>query len=319
MLDETEAITKSPEPQQELLKIVVPPTPGEVITSLRTRNTFKIGNPIGEGNFGMVYECSDVWGNELAAKVLKPLGTYEVVRQKAEQEFLKLLTVRCPFITFVYDAFEFRDTFYIVTERCHSTIERLIQGSQFHGPVWVLPIARCLLQAVEYLHLAGLVHQDIHVGNVFVSFTKDELTGDENKSMHFKLADLGVAKLFSEVDATNTRARWMLPPEVLNPTEYGPVDHRVDFYHAGLLLLQVALGRLLRFHEQEIVDGAPRQLALGLPAPLNFALEKSLRRHSHSRTQTAMELWRDLNSMPTLPEPTEDEITKVQQGSVVNG
>jgi len=34
----------------------------------------------------------------------------------------------------------------------------------------------------------------------------------DNKIVQFKLGDLGVAKLFNELDAKNTRAQWMLPP-----------------------------------------------------------------------------------------------------------
>jgi serine/threonine-protein kinase len=300
-------------PEQQSLKLVIPPTPGELITSLKTGVTYTIGNQIGEGHFGVVYECTDVWNNELAAKVLKPIGTYEDVKQKAEQEFFKLLTVRCPYITYIYDAFEFRDTFYLITERCHDTLDRLFRIDNFNGRIWILPIARCILQAIHYLHLSGLVHQDIHLGNVFVSFEKDEMTGNDNSSMHFKLADLGVAKLMEQIDATNTRAQWMLPPEILEPNEFGPINHKTDIYHTGLLLLQVALGRQLQFTQEEIVEGKPREMALELAPPLNFALEKTLRRHASFRTETAMELWRDLNTSPQLQEPTPDEQQKAQQ------
>jgi len=49
--------------------------------------------------------------------------------------------------------------------------------------------------------------------------------------------------VLSEVDATNTRAEWMSPPEVRDPQEYGAMDHRIDIYHAGLLLLQIAVSK----------------------------------------------------------------------------
>jgi eukaryotic-like serine/threonine-protein kinase len=283
------------------VKSVAFPSCGETITSDRSGISYIIGEQIGEGHFGVVYQCTDSWGNELAAKILKPLGTYDEVREKAEAEFVKLVAVRCPYITFVYDAFEFRDTFYLITERCHNTVERLLQLDNFAGRLWILPIARCLLQALHYMHVSGLVHQDIHLGNVFVSFTKDEMTGHANQSMHFKVADLGVAKLMAEVDATNTRAQWMLPPEVLDPTEFGPIGHQVDIYHAALLLLQVALGSPVQFTQQEMLEGKPREIALGLEPPLNFALEKALRRHVLYRTANAMEFWRDLNSPPSHP------------------
>ena len=318
MNQDPQAEQSSQAPQQQLLKMVVPPSPGEVITSLLTNNTYKIGNKIGEGHFGIVYKCEDVWGNELAAKVLKPLGTYEQVKQRAEQEFRKLLQVRCPYVTFIYDAFEFRDTFYLITELCHDSVSGLFHVKNYNGKVWVLPIARCVLQAIHYLHLHSLVHQDIHLGNVFVSFTKDEMTGDQNSSMHFKLADLGVAKVMGELDALNTRAQWMLPPEVLNEREFGPIDSRMDIYHTGLLLLQIGCGKTLQFTTEEILNGAPRQLALSLEAPLSFALEKALRRHAALRTQTAMEFWRDLNTLPKLQEPTVQEQIDAQQTHAAN-
>lgn len=112
-----------------------------------------------------------------------------------------------------------------------------------------------------------------------------------------KLGDLGVAKLFCDVDATNTRAHWLLPPEVLNPNEFGPIDTGIgiDIYHLGLLFLQLAYFRRWQFTCEEILSGSPREMALRLPPPYNSALEKALRRHVVDRTGSAMDLWDDLN------------------------
>ena len=282
-------------------KRAIQPAMGEVITSLATGNTYTMGEKIGEGSFGVVYECKDVWQNDLAAKVLKPIGSYEKVRTAAEAEFFKLLQLRNPFITFVFDAFEFRDTFYIITERCYCPVTGLFALKDFSGTAWLMPIARCLLQAVYYLHINNYVHQDIHVGNVFASFVKDEMIPDQSRVILFKLGDLGVARVLSEVDATNTRAQWMLPPEVLNPSEYGPIDRRIDIYHLGLLFLELAYSKELRFTKEEILNGKPLEMALALPAPYNVVLEKALRRHVAYRTENAMELWRDLHTPDKPP------------------
>jgi serine/threonine-protein kinase len=260
-----------------------------------------MGEKIGEGNFGIVFGCIDGWNNDLAAKVLKPNGSYERVRSAAEGEFQKLVLLRHPNITYIYDAFEWRDTFYIVTERCYSPVETLFTAvDKFDGKVWLMPIARCLLQAVHYVHQNGFVHQDIHPGNVFASFAKNEMDPSSFGSMQFKLGDLGIAKAFGEVHANNTRAVWMAPPETLNVAEYGPVDHRVDIYHLGLLFLQLAYSRLMKFSPDEILAGKPREMAVSLPQPLGSALEKALRRHSAFRTSSAMEFWRDLNGPPQV-------------------
>jgi serine/threonine-protein kinase len=175
---------------------------------------------LGEGNFGMVYACVDRWNNELAAKVMKSKGTYEAVRKSTEAELQKLLLLRHPHITYLYDAFEYRDTFYLITERCYCPLESIFgQITDFDGLIWIKPIARCLLQAVHFIHNNEYVHQDIHLGNVFVAFAKNEI-GTDIGAIQFKLGDFGVAKLFSEIDVSNTRALWMLPPEVSSESEY---------------------------------------------------------------------------------------------------
>jgi len=161
-----------------------------------------------------------------------------------------------------------------------------------------MAIARCLLQALHYLHINNVIHQDIHAGNVLATFVKDEMVPEQANAIQFKLGDLGVAKLQGEVNASNTRAQWMLPPEVLDPTQFGPIDRRLDIYHAGLLFLQIAHSKELQFTEAEILAGKPRELALSLPSPYSFALEKALRRHVEFRTANAMELWRDLHTPP---------------------
>lgn len=289
-------MTESKQFPAELVKQVIQPIEGESITSLMTGNTYTIGQRIGEGGFGIVYACQDVWNNALAVKVLKPTGTYEKVKENAEGEFQRLLQLRHPSITYVYDAFEYRDTFYIITEKCYSPISAVFDLENLDGMSWFMPMARQLLQAVNYLHLNNYVHKDIHEGNVFATFIKDEMVPDKDHVIQFKLGDLGVSKLLHEVDLTNTRAQWMLPPEAIDPTEYGPTDTRIDIYHLGVLFLQLAYSRRLQFTNEETLAGKPREMALQLPAPYNFALEKTLRRHVEYRTANAMEFWRDLNT-----------------------
>lgn len=300
----TQPLPPLPQTPKPVPKYARQPTAGEAITSLLTNNTYTVGEKIGEGAFGIVYACTDVWNNDLAVKVLKPIASYDKVKEAAVEEFQKLVTLRHPFLTFVHDAFEYRDTFYIVTERCYCPLTTLFTVvKDFNGFSWIRPIARCLLQAVQYLHTAGFVHQDIHLGNVFTNFTKDETDAGDPGSINFKLGDLGVAKAIAEVSVQNTRAQWILPPEVLNPTDFGPLDNRLDIYHVGLLFLQLTQGKVLEFTKDEVLAGKPRALALTLPAPYAAALEKALRRHVQFRTATAMELWRDLNSPPPTASP----------------
>jgi serine/threonine-protein kinase len=298
-------------------KGIVAPIPGESITSLATGTTYIMGPFIGEGFFGIVFECSDGWDNKLAAKIFKPTRPYEAVKASALTELRRLLELRHPHITYVYDAFEYRDTFYIITERCYCPLTHLFSLDPFYGAAWIMPVARCLLQAVQFLHVNKCAHQDIHLGNVFAAFSRDEMNPTEPAGIHFKLGDLGVSKLFGEIDGTNTLAEWIKPPEVLDPVEYGPLDHRIDIYHLGLLFLQLAHGKELRFTREEILSGKPREMALTLPLPIRFALEKALRRHAVYRTGSAEEMWRDLHT-PSMDQPALTESSQGQNHATVS-
>jgi len=272
------------------------PELGTLITSEVTGNTYKIGTLIGEGSFGYVYHCSDTWENDLAVKILKPRGTYDEVRQNAIAEFEKLKQMRHPNITYVYDAFEFKHTFYIVCERCWQPINDFIRRDNFNGRTWIRAIARQVLQAVHFIHCNSFAHQDIHGGNVFIKAASDDLSPNDIV-FTYMVGDLGLAKLAAEMDAENTiLAEWMRAPEAVNPAEFGVMDHRMDIYHCGLLFLQILLGKPHAFTQDEILAGKPRDQALQLESPYNFALEKALRRHVDYRTASALEFWRDLNS-----------------------
>jgi hypothetical protein len=63
------------------------PALGARITSPVTGNTYTMGGAIGEGGFGLVFACTDVWENALVAKVIKPNGAdFARVESKAFQE-----------------------------------------------------------------------------------------------------------------------------------------------------------------------------------------------------------------------------------------
>jgi hypothetical protein len=92
----SESPAQHPVPSPPPADWVVPPTAGEVITSELTGNTYTMGEKIGEGYFGLVFSCVDVWGNSLAAKILKPFGDYEKVKASALAELDKLILLRHP-------------------------------------------------------------------------------------------------------------------------------------------------------------------------------------------------------------------------------
>ena len=270
---------------------LVYPRLGERIDCKETHNSFVIGEMIGEGNFSKVYSAIDVWGNDVAVKVLKPKGTYEAVREACVKEIVNLKRLRHPNITYLHDAFEYRNAFYIVTEKCSSTLSEILKIRNFDGRLWLRPIAHCLLQAVSFVHREGYLHQDIHSGNVFSTFVKDELLPQDRSALTFKLGDVGISRMISEVTAESTMANWMRPPEVIAQNRFGNPDHRIDIYHLGLLFLQILLGGDIRFTDKEIVEGRPARIAKSLNIKEGNAIAKALQCNVQDRYGSAMEFW----------------------------
>jgi len=273
-----------------------PPREGLVIRH-QGRN-YSLGKYIGEGSWGAVYHCRDDWENKLVAKILKPRArTYEAVKDEWDKELRNLVKLRHPNITFVYDSFEYRDTFYLIIERCEHTIKELIETPNINGEEWLPVVAQSVLQGIAFIHKEGYVHKDIHPGNVFSSLIRDKKVPARDPAIVFKIGDLGIMNLETEMDVFNTMVgRWMIPPEFLKPDQYGKIGKQVDMYHAGLVFLSLLLGRIPTFSEKDILDGGPRIMAEELKSVYSPAIAKALRRHAETRTQTALEFWKDIAS-----------------------
>lgn len=273
------------------------PEKGEVIPH-GDRNYY-IGEKLGRGGFGVVYECSDEWGNALVAKVILPHDRpYAEVRESWLEEASKLMDLRHPNITFVRDAFEYQDTFYLVIERCNFPLLQVITSIGLDSERWLPYVARDVLQALDYIHAHGYIHKDLHPGNVFVVESRQQAAFIHRIVRSFKIGDLGLTRLETDVRAFQTRlAEWMRPPEAIDPDTFGAIGRQVDLYQAGLLLLSLLLKEIPYFTTEEIVGGIPQAVAQDHPSPYAPVVAKALRRHVEWRTQTALEFWREISAV----------------------
>ncbi len=274
------------------------PTSGNAITC-PDGNVYTIGSKIGEGNFSVVFSATDEWDNDLAVKILKPNGKlFEVVKASFEKEKESLLRFRHPAVTHIYNAFICENLFYIITERCAYTIDDLIRLEGFNGISWIKPMAQSILQAVAEIHKLGYMHRDIHLGNVFTSILRNVYAPQNNSSViQFKLGDFGISRLVKDASPAGTMAAWMLPPEVICPSDFHPFDTRIDIYHIGLLFLQMLHKSNLKFTNQEICEGKPSKMALDLECKYNKVLAKALSPIPQERYPSAIAFWHDLKEV----------------------
>lgn len=270
-----------------------PPGEGEMITN-GSAGMYFIGEHIGSGSFGDVYECTDEWSNPLVAKVLKPALPFEQVKQQWETEVGNLARLRHPNITYIHDAFVYNNAFYIVVEKCLYSLDRILPRVDAS---WLPHIARDILQALAFVHRHGHVHKDVHPGNVFVSLTTDVISAEQGSFLSFKLGDLGIAREEHSIRTTGTiLAPWMQPPEAVDPATYGQVSKPTDVYHCALLLLAVLRRSIFQFSQADILQGTPQKLATETASPYAAALNNALQPVVQRRTQTPLEFWREIQA-----------------------
>ncbi|MGH9678460.1 MAG: serine/threonine protein kinase, partial [Candidatus Acidiferrales bacterium] len=216
-----------------------------------------------------------------------------------------------PHIVTVYDAGEFAERQYLVTE--------FVDGGTLK--TWARSAKRTWFQIIELLtgvadglaaaHAAGILHRDIKPDNILVS-----------RSGYAKLADFGLAKLaeVADNDLTRTLTEGRTRPGVLigtvpymSPEQASgeSVDMRSDIFSFGVLLYELLAGRRPFTGTtdlqvlQAILHSAPEPLGGDVPLPLRMSVEKALEKDPAERYQSMRDLVIDLKraTRQTVAEP----------------
>lgn len=268
--------------------------PGEVIHG--GESAYVVEETIAQGKFGPTFACRDAWGNPRILRVVRPFSrSYENVREQWLRQMAELRRVQHPALVYVQDAFEHDGAFHLVVERCDHRLDQYIVSPVWDGSRWFRAVARPVLCALEHLHKAGYTHKNLHPHNVFCTIHLERLHPDSVFSGAIKLGDVGINTLLGNLDVLNARIpRWLVPPEYLNPSDLGPMDHRMDIYQAGLLLLCVLQGRVMRYSFEEISTGLPARNAEKLESGHGQAIARALQPKVADRFQSALDFWRAL-------------------------
>jgi eukaryotic-like serine/threonine-protein kinase len=268
------------------------PQPGGVVRSPRGVS-YLVGERLGGGSFGAVYDALGPFDQEYALKVFLPgERPYENVREDWLREAARLDRLRHPNIVYVHDYFEADHLFYLVLERCDHSLEDMLT-SAFTDRL-VVDVTRQLLFAIQYLGDNQMVHNDLHPGNVLVV---------QGKSLIVKVSDLGIAQeLYGGMPVKPSLVHHrIMAPEV---AAGGYSTLQSDLYQLGLVMYQMHAGEpaidASVGHDamvQQIRDGVPRAKAESLGTPLGGIISVLLRRHEQYRYTSAAEVWEELRRL----------------------
>jgi len=196
----------------------------------RSTSAFEIGEEIGRGGMGVVYEAiQKSVGRSVALKVLF------LARDNIFDEAKKVASLSHRNICRIYDAGKIGDFPYMSMQLVQGqTLKEMLAAIRPTISLSVCTIIQ-IADALAAAHRANMVHFDVKPENIVI--------GDKG---HAWLTDFGLAKSCSEIADESTRLQAISPaycaPEQLS-LQYGERGFRSDIYSLGLVLYELLTGR----------------------------------------------------------------------------
>ena len=271
------------------------PIPGSMISH------YRILERLGRGGMGVVYKAEDLrLGRFVALKFLSVALTQDSnALERLRREARAASSLSHPHICALHDIGEFQNQPFLVMEFLEGeTLNAKIDGRPLELQK-ILKIARQVSDALQASHEKRIIHRDIKPSNVMITSRGEA-----------KILDFGLAKMN---DSTSPEAMTGMTEEgaLLGTVSYmspeqasgHPLDHRSDLFSLGVMLYEMATGRLPFSGStamdtlNQIINAEPEavtRLNVNIPPGLERIISRCLEKNAESRFQSARDLWNDL-------------------------
>jgi serine/threonine-protein kinase len=278
------------EARQDLDRALAIDAPGRFTDNVL--GEYRLGNVIGRGGMGEVYEAWHVKSGEVAAVKLLAHNRESDDPTSVERFLREVRAVKgldSPHVVRVLAASDERAPVpYLVMERLHGQdLATLLRGAQV-APAALLAMLGQIGAALEQAWAQGVVHRDLKPHNVFLC---DDGT--------WKVLDFGVAAL-DDHSGTLTQGKVVGTPAYMAPEQARgeKVDHRADLYALAAIAYRWLTGRPVcggkdlhaaLYQTVHVMPLAPSTLA-ELPEDVDAALALGLAKDPAKRWNTIGEL-----------------------------
>lgn len=265
---------------------------------------YRILDVVGIGGMAVVLKAEDLVMNRLVAlKILsESLNGDKAMEQRFINESKAVAMASHKNIVSIYDVAIFTDMKYIVMEFLDGiTLKEYIDGKGILFWKEAAFYAIQILRALEHAHSKGIVHRDIKPQNIML-----------NKSGEIKVTDFGIAKL-PNASALTVAEKAIGTVYYISPEQASgkPTDFHADLYSVGILLYEMATGRLPFVHENALnvammqvneIPVEPIKINSAIPEGLNQIILKAMEKDPANRFPSAHSMLKALEVLYNNPD-----------------